>query len=1232
MFNLTVRVAWHDDKWRGTVCKTPLGNPYCLSLRRIREERQDEHETKIAGRSFRDLNTDEQPPCKAESGAFMNTKEWARRFEHPYAHGDKTAATHGHLMPTNVKVPPFSTFAVPFWWMLRSSQDEIDKSQPNPLPADDKAPFSTPWVFGRERQEALVALFFGRLAAGSSLVLFYCKDGHPLGDEISRLVVGLGRITNISPPRRYDVPAGNPTYPMWDRLFSHSIRPDGDDGFLLPYHDYLEPTGDPVEDARRRALLKEIAVPADPAHTSVFSYAGELADADVALSTLVHSLESVRKIREHGIARGPWEKREDWLNSQIAIAWKERGAFPGLGSALEAFGLRLGTALVLELLSSGKVRSDEDPWPIVEAILLGKEKPPRAAYEADLKAVRSNWKGLSHERRELLKLLSRFAMTPNQAARWFEPAERAKATRTAVSDREILTNPYRMAEVDLGDWDDAPVTIGMIDRGLLPDSTIAAKHPLPEPSRVESQSDPRRIRAAIVSVLREASERGDALLSSAEALSSVSRLDLARPCSVGSDWPAANGAALQGEVEASQVIVDAESGRTVPTLQLVEFRDREARLRSILRERARKVLPVIKEDWNQLLMQAIGNGGAQFDAKNSRHSSALSEQAKALEQLTSRRMSVLVGRAGTGKTSVLGALFLCKPIKKDGILLLAPTGKARVRLGTLTGADAMTVAQFLNGLGRYDGARQRPLFVGKDKYRKEKTVVIDEASMLTMDDLCAVLDALDLVHVQRLILVGDPNQLPPIGVGRPFADFVTFLESELNAQREGKSSDVALALARLTVEVRTTPTGNDLSDALRLASWFTRETQPPDADRALSDLELGASLNDLEVYLWRTPEELRSQLGKAFIRHLGLENDHDVAGFDSALGLDERGWVPFDSPDGAERFQVLSPVRMQPHGTRDLNRWVQRTYRARELAAAHDARATSLGDEDIVVKDKVIHLINQWRGAYDGNRSEKHYLANGEVGLVAHGRNGWLNVVYAGRPGLRFGYHGRQFSGGSGPIELAYAITVHKAQGSEFRKVFLVLPKLSRLLSRELLYTALTRSREQLVMLIEGSDVSGLFDLSRPEKSETARRNTNLFQPVVRSDIESLPYAEHLLHTTLKGHLVRSRAELVIANILYNNGIEYQYERRYEGSIESGHLHPDFSFATPGGDILIWEHLGMLNREDYRRGWEWKKGWYERNGFVLGDTLFTSQEDLDGALDSKELERIALAIKRRISG
>lgn len=1223
MFHLTARVAWHDSRWNGTVCRQPSCNSFCATLDRIREERDDAWEDALAGKRWSALGPDELPACKAESGAFMNDEDWSRRFVHPYASIKKAEDTHGHLKPTLVKVPSYATFVVPFAWMLRSEQDAIDERLPTPLPPDEESPFSSPWVFGRERQEAILKLFSSRLTPERSLVFFYCKEGQPLGDTISRLVMGVGRIAAVAQPRAYDVTKKKPTHLMWDLLIRHTIRPDGEDGFLLPYHDYLEPTGDVAEDARRERLLREIAVPADPAHVRVFSYAAELAPADIALSTLVRCLESIRKIREHGIAKGPWERREEWLNQQIAQAWQDRGPFPGLGPALEALGMRLGTALALELRSSGAVKADADPWPTVDAILRGKQKAPQPAYVEDLKAIRETWTSLPDERRTVLKLLSRFAFTSAQALRWFDPKERAKGTAAKVTDEEILANPYRMSEVDLGDWDDSPVSVGLIDRGLLPDATIAAKHPVPGPSKVGSPNDARRLRAALVAVLREASERGDALLSVPEALQRVGALDLAHPCVIGSDWPSTNRTTLSGVIELVSV---AGTGVTpTPALQLTELKGREDRLRSVLGKRASKPAAPVTADWQKLLVQAISDAGGRYDKKNELHRQAIEEQAVALERLLSRRLSVLVGRAGTGKTSVMGALMLSDALTKDGILLLAPTGKARVRLGRATNAEAMTVAQFLHRLGRYDGARQRPKFNGKDKYRKEKTVVIDECSMLTMDDLVAVLEALDLAHVQRFILVGDPNQLPPIGVGRPFADFVSYLETT-DAQGDD-GSPLGRALARLTVEVRAAAAASAASDALRLASWFTREQQPVDADRVLSDLELGEKFNDLEIVFWKTPDELRAQLLQGFQKHLGLKNGSDVGGFDASLGLDERGWVPFDAPEGSERWQILSPVRMHPHGVHDVNRWVQRHFRAKELEAGTRPWGLALGDENIVRKDKVIQTSNQHRSAYDGKASEKHYIANGEVGLAATDTNGWMNVVFAGRPGLRFGYSKRDFPGGAGPLELAYALTVHKSQGSEFKKVFIILPKNCRLLSRELLYTALTRSREQLVLLIEGDDATVLFDLTRPERSETARRNTNIFQGVIRVADDSVPFAEHLIHRTEKGHLVRSKSELVIANMLFQLGIPYEYERVCDGTAAAGRLRPDFSFVTADGDLIVWEHLGMLSRPDYKRGWEWKRAWYQKNGFTEGKTLFMSTEEDGKGLDSAELKKTALIIK-----
>jgi hypothetical protein len=365
MHHLNVRVAWHDNKWDGTVCRNPRENSFCVDLDRIRAERDDVAEQPLAGKHFAELTPKQHPPCKAESGAFMNSREWIREFNHPYQSLTKTQATHGQLKPTKIKVEPYSTFAVPFLWMLREQQENIDNSLPQPLPADEGSPFNSPWVFSKARQEALCDLFFGRLTPGRSLVFFYTKSGHPLGEAISRLVVGVGTVDSISGLLRYDSSTAS-TYPLWDRKFRHSIRPDGHQGFLIPYHDYLEPTGDAEEDVARRDRLKEIAVVPELSQTAAFSFAGELGTADVALSTLVKCLDAVRKVREHGIAKGPWERREEWLNERITETWKDRGAFPGTGAALEALGMRLGMSLVLELFSLGIVKPMDDPWPVLE--------------------------------------------------------------------------------------------------------------------------------------------------------------------------------------------------------------------------------------------------------------------------------------------------------------------------------------------------------------------------------------------------------------------------------------------------------------------------------------------------------------------------------------------------------------------------------------------------------------------------------------------------------------------------------------------------------------------------------------------------------------------------------------------------------------------------------------------------------------------------------------------------
>jgi ATP-dependent exoDNAse (exonuclease V) alpha subunit len=1216
MKHLAVRVAWHDARWNGTVCPAASKNSYCLDLDRIRIERDDAYEDGIASQHFADLPIHKLPPCRAESGTFMSGREIVQIREHPYQGIPKARATHGNLKPTPVKVPAYSTLVTPFWWMLRNNQQQIDDHSAQPLPPDAKPPFPSPWVFGAERQEALSRRFFDQLSLGESLMFLYTKSGHPLGDEINRLVVALGTVTGVAELQRYDTDGGT-GYPLWDRVVSHSIRPDKSDGFLLPYHDYLEPTGDDEEDVRRLALLQEVAVVPDPSHLGSFSYAGELAGSDVALSTLVRALEAVRAVRRHGIVPGPWDQREEWINTKIGEVWQQRGAFPGAGGMLEALGCRLGTSLVMELLSSGRLGMLEDPWPLLDAIILSREEAP-TPYRADLNALAGTYGGLDDERRALLRLLSRFDLTSGQAKRWWDHSQRGKSSRRSITDAEILENAYRIAELDLGSASDWPVTVGVIDRGLLPDSTVAAACPVEGAAAVTSPNDPRRARAALVTVLRRAAEDGDALLTAADAIERVSRLDLERPVAVDADWLHGNSEELDGEIDQVTLTIDAERGVEVSCLQLSELGDREARLRSLLSKRASRAVASLGEDWESLLRIEL----EQHDEDNPRHLRALQEKSVALEMITTRRLSALVGRAGTGKTKVLGALLRSDKLRQDGILFLAPTGKARVRIAKVApDAQAMTVAQFLYRLDRYDGARQRALFEGKEQYRTERTVVIDECSMLTMDDLLAVLLALDLGHVERLIMVGDPNQLPPIGVGRPFADLVAKLDSA------DEGDPMRGALARLTVEMRS---GTDTpSDTLRLASWYTRELQPVDADRVLSDLELGSTFNDLEIRFWRTPTELRDVLDKLFVSALGLSAPDDVSGFNASLGLTPEGWVPWDDHSGAENWQLLSPVRAHPHGVHDLNRWVQQRFRAEQLSYGRKPWGVALGDEEIVSGDKVILTRNVKRRGFQQGRVEE-YLANGEVGLMNFKKNeSFLNACFTGRDGQLYAFSRGDFpSGGGGPLELAYALTVHKAQGSDFGTTMVVLPRQSRLMSRELLYTALTRSRNRLVLLIEGTDASFLYDLTRPERSETARRNTNLFAPGVRDDRDAIPYAEHLVHRTSRGELVRSKSELVIANYLHSVGLPYFYERELRGTVDDSRLRPDFSFVDDAGDVIVWEHLGMLDRPDYQAGWNWKRAWYERNGFALDSSLFTTSEL--GGLDMREVEATARKVQDRL--
>ena len=140
--------------------------------------------------------------------------------------------------------------------------------------------------------------------------------------------------------------------------------------------------------------------------------------------------------------------------------------------------------------------------------------------------------------------------------------------------------------------------------------------------------------------------------------------------------------------------------------------------------------------------------------------------------------------------------------------------------------------------------------------------------------------------------------------------------------------------------------------------------------------------------------------------------------------------------------------------------------------------------------------------------------------------------------------------------------------------------------------------------------------------SEVARRFTCLFENPNIVEHKKRYYEQALIHRTLKGDLVRSKSEVIIANMLFNAGIEYEYEKELVLG-EDGTRIPDFTIEdAESGACFYWEHCGMLSDAGYNRHWEEKKTIYHRHGITEGDNLIVSKDSLNGGIDSAEIKRL----------
>ena len=561
---------------------------------------------------------------------------------------------------------------------------------------------------------------------------------------------------------------------------------------------------------------------------------------------------------------------------------------------------------------------------------------------------------------------------------------------------------------------------------------------------------------------------------------------------------------------------------------------------------------------------------------------------------------------------------------------------------------AKTLAQFLSGFDRYNGDIQQYVFSDRYCEGQYETVILDEASMLTEEMLATTMDCLK--GVKRFILVGDHRQLPPIGAGRPFVDIINFLKPE---GIETSFPRVNKGYAELTIKRRQ---GGSKREDLQLAEWFSGETLEPGADSIINQILTKPNSQYLRMESWENEADFDKTFEKVLVDELGMSSIEDVQTFNQSLGSSDGRYFNFkEAANKAEAWQILSPIREKIFGVRAINRKIHKLFREDKVKYARDRYGkipSPIGLEEIVYGDKVINLFNSRRNPKDvwPDTNALNYVANGEIGVVI-GQFKTAKMTFKGKPknteieftsqkGFKYSFKSWEFAEeNNNPLELAYALTVHKAQGSEFGKVFLVIPNPCFLLSREMLYTSLTRQKDKVILLYQGN----AFDikaLASPLKSDALKRITNLFVKPELVEVEGQYLEKNLIHQASDGKMLRSKSELLIYQRLIDNNLNPLYEKKL--TIKEVEKLPDFTIENEeSGEVYYWEHCGMLFDDEYKQRWEEKYQWYKENdilesGGVNGTLIVTEDKAFEmedgsvrGAISVKEIDEIIKAKFKR---
>ena len=402
------------------------------------------------------------------------------------------------------------------------------------------------------------------------------------------------------------------------------------------------------------------------------------------------------------------------------------------------------------------------------------------------------------------------------------------------------------------------------------------------------------------------------------------------------------------------------------------------------------------------------------------------QQVEAVERAAKCQVMLLTGGPGTGKTTSLrGVLALFEHMGLE-TALAAPTGRAAKRLGETCGQEAYTIHRLLEV--RFDNATGRLVFAhDQDDPLKADAVIVDETSMVDISLMAALLAALK--SDCRLVLVGDPNQLASVGPGALLSDLL-------------KSGVIP---------------------SVRLEQVFRQAAQSAIVRYAH------------EIHHGVLPQlKNRGEEDFFFLQRFKPEEAVDTIVELVSHRLPERMGFP------AGQIQVLSPTRRYATGTVNLNQALQQALNP----PAPDKPQRVFGSVTFRLGDRVMQVKNNYEAMWlDREKNESGLgIFNGDIGQIVEVESDGsaLTVDFDGRRVL---YTGESL----GELELAYAVTVHKAQGSEYPAVvFACLEAAPMLMTRSVLYTGVTRAKSLFVGVGDKRVFARMVDNNKPQRRYSA--------------------------------------------------------------------------------------------------------------------------------------------------